>query len=210
MNVIKAPTTINIGNFSVDFMRVNHSIPDSVGLAIHTPVGTVCHTGDFKLDQTPVNGEKADLHKFAELGSKGVLVLLSDSTNAEREGYTMSERAVGHTIEDIFRTVKGRVIVATFASNIHRIQQIFDAAYKYDKKVAVVGRSMVNVVDIALDLGYLSIPKSLLVELDEIDRLPKEKVVIITTGSQGEPMSALTRMAMSEHKKVEITHGDTV
>ena len=134
MNVIKAPTTINIGNFSVDFIRVNHSIPDSVGLAIHTPVGTVCHTGDFKLDQTPVNGEKADLHKFAELGSKGVLVLLSDSTNAEREGYTMSERAVGHTIEDIFRTVKGRVIVATFASNIHRIQQIFDAAYNTIKK----------------------------------------------------------------------------
>ncbi len=210
MNVVKPPTTINIGSFAVDFIRVNHSIPDAVGFAIHTPVGIICHTGDFKLDQTPVNGEKADLHKFAELGSKGVLALLSDSTNAEREGYTMSEKVVGHTIEDIFKTVTGRIIVATFASNIHRIQQIFDAAYKNDRKVAVVGRSMVNVVNIALDLGYLTIPKSLLMDLDEINRLPKEKVVIITTGSQGEPMSALTRMAMSEHKKVEIMPEDTV
>ncbi|WP_213974658.1 ribonuclease J [Tepidanaerobacter acetatoxydans] len=210
MNVVKPPTTINIGSFAVDFIRVNHSIPDAVGFAIHTPVGIICHTGDFKLDQTPVNGEKADLHKFAELGSKGVLALLSDSTNAEREGYTMSEKVVGHTIEDIFKTVTGRIIVATFASNIHRIQQIFDAAYKNDRKVAVVGRSMVNVVNIALDLGYLTISKSLLMDLDEINRLPKEKVVIITTGSQGEPMSALTRMAMSEHKKVEIMPEDTV
>ncbi len=210
MNVVKPPTTINIGSFAVDFIRVNHSIPDAVGFAIHTPVGIICHTGDFKLDQTPVNGEKADLHKFAELGSKGVLALLSDSTNAEREGYTMSEKVVGHTIEDIFKTVTGRIIVATFASNIHRIQQIFDAAYKNDRKVAVVGRSMVNVVNIALDLGYLTIPKSLLMDLDELNRLPKEKVVIITTGSQGEPMSALTRMAMSEHKKVEIMPEDTV
>jgi ribonuclease J len=210
MNVVKPPTTVNIGSFTVDFIRVNHSIPDAVGFAIHTPVGIICHTGDFKLDQTPVNGEKADLHKFAELGSKGVLVLLSDSTNAEREGYTMSEKVVGHTIEDIFKTVTDRIIVATFASNIHRIQQIFDAAYKNDKKVAVIGRSMVNVVNIALELGYLTIPKSLLMDLDELNRLPKEKVVIITTGSQGEPMSALTRMAMSEHKKVEIMPGDTV
>ena len=162
------------------------------------------------MDQTPVNGEKADLHKFAELGSKGVLVLMSDSTNAEREGYTMSEKVVGKTIEDIFKSITGRIIVATFASNIHRIQQIFDAASKNGRKVAVIGRSMVNVVNIALELGYLTIPKSLLVDLDEINRLPKERVVIITTGSQGEPMSALTRMAMSEHKKVEIMPGDTV
>lgn len=210
MNVVKPPTSVNIGSFSVDFISVNHSIPDAVGFAIHTPVGIICHTGDFKLDQTPVNGEKADLHKFAELGSKGVLVLLSDSTNAEREGYTMSEKVVGNTIEDIFKTVADRIIVATFASNIHRIQQIFDAAYKNDRKVAVVGRSMVNTVNIALELGYLTIPKSLLMDLDELNRLPKEKVVIITTGSQGEPMSALTRMAMSEHKKVEIMPGDTV
>ncbi|MGB4130781.1 MAG: ribonuclease J, partial [Tepidanaerobacteraceae bacterium] len=210
MNVIRPPATINIGSFTVDFIRVNHSIPDSVGFAIHTPVGIVVHTGDFKLDQTPVNGEKADLHKFAELGSKGVLVLMSDSTNAEREGYTMSEKVVGKTIEDIFKSITGRIIVATFASNIHRIQQIFDAASKNGRKVAVIGRSMVNVVNIALELGYLTIPKSLLVDLDEINRLPKERVVIITTGSQGEPMSALTRMAMSEHKKVEIMPGDTV
>lgn len=210
LNVVKPPTTVNIGGFTVDFIRVNHSIPDAVGFAIHTPVGIICHTGDFKLDQTPVNGEKADLHKFAELGSKGVLVLLSDSTNAEREGYTMSEKVVGSTIEDIFRAVTDRIIVATFASNIHRIQQIFDAAYKNGRKVAVIGRSMVNVVNIALELGYLTIPKSLLMDLDELNRLPKEKVVIITTGSQGEPMSALTRMAMSEHKKVEIMPGDTV
>ncbi|MDD4570485.1 MAG: ribonuclease J [Tepidanaerobacteraceae bacterium] len=210
LNIVKPPTTVNLGSFSIEFIRVNHSIPDAMGFAIHTPVGIVCHTGDFKLDQTPVNGEKADLHKFSELGSKGVLVLLSDSTNAEREGYTMSEKIVGNTIEDIFRTVTDRIIVATFASNIHRIQQIFDAAYKNDRKVAVVGRSMVNVVNIALELGYLSIPKSLLMDLDELNRLPKESVVIITTGSQGEPMSALTRMAMSEHKKVEIMPGDTV
>ncbi|GAQ26203.1 MULTISPECIES: ribonuclease J [Tepidanaerobacter] len=210
MNVVKPPASINLGSFTVDFIRVNHSIPDSVAFAIHTPVGIVCHTGDFKLDQTPVDGEKADLNKFAELGTKGVLALLSDSTNAEREGYTMSEKVVGHTIDDIFRSAKGRIIIATFASNIHRIQQIFDAAYKNDKKVAVVGRSMVNAVNIALDLGYLTIPKSLMMELDEICRLPKERIVIITTGSQGEPMSALTRMAMSEHKKVEIIPGDTV
>ncbi|RKL62045.1 ribonuclease J [Thermoanaerobacteraceae bacterium SP2] len=210
MNIVKPPATVQIGSFTVDFIRVNHSIPDAVGLAIHTPVGVVCHTGDFKLDQTPVDGRIADLHKFAELGSKGVLVLLSDSTNAEREGYTMSEKVVGTTIEEIFQKAAGRIIVATFASNIHRIQQILDSAYKFNRKVAVVGRSMVNVVNIALDLGYLSIPKGLLMELDEIARLPKERVVIITTGSQGEPMSALTRMAMSEHKKVEIVPGDTV
>lgn len=210
MNIVKPPATVQIGSFAVDFIRVNHSIPDSVGLAIHTPVGVVCHTGDFKLDQTPVDGRIADLRKFAELGSKGVLVMMSDSTNAEREGYTMSEKAVGNTIDEIVQNATGRIIVATFSSNIHRIQQIFDSAYKFNRKVAVVGRSMVNVVNIALDLGYLSVPKGLMVELDEIAKMPKEQVVIITTGSQGEPMSALTRMAMSEHKKVEIVQGDTI
>lgn len=210
LNVIKPPASIKLGNFTVEFIRVNHSIPDAVGLAIHTPVGIVCHTGDFKLDQTPVDGEKADLNKFAELGSKGVLVLMSDSTNAEREGYTMSEKVVGQTIEEIFSQVDNRIIVATFASNIHRIQQILDAAYKFNRRVAVVGRSMVNVVNIALELGYLTAPKDIIMELDEINKLPKEKVVIISTGSQGEPMSALTRMAMSEHRKVEINEGDTV
>jgi ribonuclease J len=210
MNVINPPASVKIGSLNVEFFRVNHSIPDSVGIAIHTPLGTVCHTGDFKFDQTPVDGKIADLHKLAELGSKGVLVLLSDSTNAERQGYTMSEKVVGGTIEEIFSKAKGRIIVATFATNIHRIQQVFDAAFKFGRKVAVVGRSMVNTVNIALNLGYLSIPKNLMVELDDINKLSKEKVVIITTGSQGEPMSALTRMAMSEHKKVEIIPGDTV
>ena len=210
MNVITPPASVSIGNFKVDFIRVNHSIPDAVGLAIHTPMGVICHTGDFKLDQTPVNGEKADLNKFAKLGSEGVLVLMSDSTNAEREGYTMSEKVVGQTIEEIFRTVKGRIIVATFATNIHRIQQIFDAASKFARKVAVVGRSMVNVVNIAMDLGYLSVSESVLIELDDLNKLPKDKAVILTTGSQGEPMAALTRMAMSEHKKVGIIPGDTV
>lgn len=210
MNVINPPASVKIGSLNVEFFRVNHSIPDSVGIAIHTPLGTVCHTGDFKFDQTPVDGKIADLHKLAELGSKGVLVLLSDSTNAERQGYTMSEKVVGGTIEEIFSKAKGRIIVATFATNIHRIQQVFDAAFKFGRKVAVVGRSMVNTVNIALNLGYLSIPKNLMMELDEINKLSKEKVVIITTGSQGEPMSALTRMAMSEHKKVEIIPGDTV
>ncbi|MCF6097436.1 ribonuclease J [Thermovorax subterraneus] len=210
MNVINPPASVKIGSLTVEFFRVNHSIPDSVGIAIHTPLGTVCHTGDFKFDQTPVDGKIADLHKLAELGSKGVLVLLSDSTNAERQGYTMSEKVVGATIEEIFSKAKGRIIVATFATNIHRIQQVFDAAFKFGRKVAVVGRSMVNTVNIALSLGYLSIPKNLMMELDDISKLSKEKVVIITTGSQGEPMSALTRMAMSEHKKVEIIPGDTV
>ncbi|KYO65756.1 ribonuclease J [Thermovenabulum gondwanense] len=210
MNVVNPLQTVKIGNFTVDFFRVNHSIPDSLGIAIHTPVGTICHTGDFKFDQTPVDGKIADLHKLAELGSKGVLVLLSDSTNAERTGYTMSEKVVGATIEEIFGMAKGRIIVATFASNIHRIQQVVDAAFKYDRKVAIVGRSMVNTVSIAESLGYINLPENMILELDEISHLPENKIVIITTGSQGEPMSALTRMAMSEHKKLEILPGDTV
>lgn len=210
MNVVNPLQTIKIGNFLVEFFRVNHSIPDSLGIAIHTPIGTVCHTGDFKFDQTPVDGKIADLHKLAELGSKGVLALLSDSTNAERMGYTMSEKVVGATIDEIFSMAKGRIIVATFASNIHRIQQVVDAAFKYDRKVAIVGRSMVNTVSIAANLGYINLPENMILELDEVSRLPKNKIVIITTGSQGEPMSALTRMAMSEHKKLEIIPGDTV
>lgn len=210
LNVVTPPCSANIGVFKVDFIRVNHSIPDAVGLAIHTPAGTIVHTGDFKLDQTPVDGRITDIHKFAELGKHGVLVLMSDSTNSEREGYTMSEKVVGYTIQDIFRKAKGRILVATFASNVHRIQQIFEAAEKFERKVTVVGRSMINVVNIAIDLGYLKIPNDILVELDDINKLPLDKIVIITTGSQGEPMSALTRMAMSEHKKVDIVPGDTV
>jgi len=207
---VKPRDTVKIGPFEVEFIRVSHSIPDSVGLAIHSPVGTVVHTGDFKLDQTPVDGEVLDFYKFSELGEKGVLVLMSDSTNVERPGFTMSEKFVGQTLDEVFFQAKERIIVASFASNIHRLQQIISAAHKYGRKVAVTGRSMVNNVNIASELGYLHIPKGTLVEVDEIVNLPKEQVVIITTGSQGEPMSALTRMAMSDHKRLEIIPGDTV
>jgi len=207
---IKPRDSVNIGPFEIEFIRVSHSIPDVVALGINTPIGTIVHTADFKLDQTPIDGEVTDYYKFAELGERGVLVLLSDSTNAEREGYTMSEKHVGESFDEIFSNAKGRIIVASFASNIHRLQQIFTTAYKYDRKVAVCGRSMVNTVEVASELGYLDIPKGTHVELDTIDNFPKNKVVIISTGSQGEPMSALSRMASSEHKKVQIIPGDTI
>ncbi len=209
-NVITPPNLVNIGKFKVEFIRVNHSIPDSVGLAIHTPAGIIVTTGDFKIDQTPVDGQITDIHKFAELGNKGVLVMMSDSTNSEHEGYTMSEKVVGGKIKQIFRTTEGRIIVATFASNIHRIQQLFSAAEESGRQVGIVGRSMVNVVRIAIELGYLKVEDDTILDIDEINRLPLDRVVILTTGSQGEPMSALTRMAMSEHKKIDIVPGDTV
>ncbi|MDH7578435.1 MAG: ribonuclease J [Bacillota bacterium] len=199
-----------LGPFHVEFIRVSHSIADAVALGIKTPCGTIVHTGDFKLDQTPVNNETIDYHKFAELGKQGVLVLLSDSTNVERPGYTLSERVVGETFEETFRNASERIIIASFASNIHRIQQAITTASKFNRKVAVVGRSMINVVNIASELGYLEIPPGTLVDLDEIELFPKYKVVILTTGSQGEPMSALTRMAMCDHKRIEIIPGDTV
>ncbi|MDA8233979.1 MAG: ribonuclease J [Clostridia bacterium] len=210
MHPVKPRDTVNIGPFKVEFLRVSHSIPDSVALAIHTPVGIVLHTGDFKFDQTPVDGEVSDFQKLAELGEQGVLVLLSDSTNVERPGFTLSERTVGQTFEETFREAKNRIIVATFASNVHRLQQAITTAYKYNRRVAVVGRSMVNVVNIASELGYLTIPDDMLVDIDEVGNLPPEQVVILTTGSQGEPMSALTRMSMSDHRRVEIVPGDTV
>ncbi len=207
---VRPGDSIQLGAFQIQFIRVSHSIADSVALGIKTPVGTIVHTGDFKLDQTPVDNEKIDYHKFAELGKQGVLVLLSDSTNAERPGYTLSERVVGETFNETFRKAKERIIIASFASNIHRIQQAITTASKYGRKVAVAGRSMINVVNIARELGYLEIPPDTLVDLDEIQFLPKREVVILTTGSQGEPMSALTRMAMCDHKQVEIMPGDTV
>jgi len=207
---IKPRDSVNIGPFDIEFIRVSHSIPDVVALGINTPIGTIVHTADFKLDQTPIDGEVTDYYKFAQLGERGVLVLLSDSTNAEREGYTMSEKHVGESFDEIFSNAQGRIIVASFASNIHRLQQIFTTAYKYDRKVAVCGRSMVNTVEVASELGYLDIPKGTHVELDTIDNFPKNKVVIISTGSQGEPMSALSRIASSEHKKVQIIPGDTI
>ncbi len=208
--VVKPRDVIKLGPFKVEFMRVSHSIPDAVALAIHTPLGIVVHTGDFKIDQTPVDGDILDFHKFAELGDQGVLVLMSDSTNVERPGFTMSERRVGQTFDEAFHDAKGRIIVASFASNVHRLQQAINAAYNHNRKVAVVGRSMVNVVNIASDLGYLTVPDNTLIEIEDIADLPDNQVVILTTGSQGEPMSALTRMAMSDHRRVEIHPGDTV
>ena len=178
--------------------------------ALETPEGVVVHTGDFKFDQTPVNEQYADLHRMAEIGKKGVLALLSDSTNAERPGYTGSERGVGIEIEEVFRKAKQRVVIATFASNIHRVQQVFDAAAATNRKVTVIGRSMVNVVSIASELGYLHIPDGMLIEPEEVNKLAADRVVILSTGSQGEPMSALTRMARSTHRKIDILPGDTV
>ena len=208
---IRPKSKIKLGGcFQVEFFKVSHSIPDVVGLAIHTPVGTILHTADFKFDQTPVDGEVTDFASIAEYGKKGVLVLLSDSTNVERAGYTLSERAVGETFDEIFRNADGRIIIATFASNIHRIQQVINAAYKYNRKVAIVGRSMVNVASIAQETGYLTIPENTLINIEEIFSYPSERITILTTGSQGEPMSALTRMAMSDHRKVKIVPGDTV
>ncbi|HEY8348395.1 MAG TPA: ribonuclease J [Clostridia bacterium] len=202
--------TIRLGTFKVEFIRATHSIADSVALALHTPVGVIIHTSDFKIDYTPIEGKTTDLARLADLGRKGVLLLMCDSTNAERPGYTMSERTVGETFEDIFMDAKSRIIVASFASNVHRIQQAIDAAAKFNRKVTVVGRSMMNVVNVAMELGYLNVPDGMMVDVDLIDKYPPEKMVILTTGSQGEPMSALSRIAVNEHKKVEIEPGDLV
>lgn len=207
---VKPGDIVKIGAFELDFIRVNHSIPDAVAIAINTPIGTIIHTGDFKIDQTPVDGQVTDFAKFAHYGKKGVLCLLADSTNAERPGFTPSERMVGQTFDDEFRYAKNRIIVATFSSNVHRIQQVVDTAVKYRRKVAVIGRSMVNVVNIAKELGYLNIPENVLIDIDETNNYAPNQIVIITTGSQGEPMSALTRMAMNDHKKVDILPGDAV
>ncbi len=201
---------INVGCFSVGFIRVNHSIPDAVGLSIKTPVGMIVHTGDFKLDYTPVDGKMTDFRRFSDLGNKGVLVMMADSTNAEREGHTPSERTVGAAFEKAFHNARERIIIATFSSNVSRIQQVIDTAVRYKRKVAVLGRSMVNVVNISLELGYINAPEGTIIDIDEINNYSMNQIVIITTGSQGEPMSALTRMAMSDHRKVSIVPGDTV
>nr|WP_304098520.1 ribonuclease J [Mitsuokella multacida] len=201
---------INVGCFSVGFIRVNHSIPDAVGLSIKTPVGMIVHTGDFKLDYTPIDGKMTDFRRFSDLGNRGVLVLMADSTNSEREGHTPSERTVGAAFDRAFHNARGRIIVATFSSNVHRIQQVIDTAVRYKRHVAVLGRSMVNVVNISLELGYITAPEGTIVDIDEIHNYRMEQMVIITTGSQGEPMSALTRMSMSDHRKVGIVPGDTV
>lgn len=201
---------INLNSFSVEFIRVTHSIVDGVGLGIDTPLGKVVHTGDFKLDPTPVDGQLMDFHKFTEYGEKGTLLLLSDSTNAEKGGYTFSEKEVRRAFEDIFSTAQGRIIIATFASNIHRIQQAIDVAVKFNKKVILCGKSIVSNAQIALDLGYLQIPRETWLRLDDLKRLNDNEVVIITTGSQGEPMSVLSRIATDEHKNIKAKPGDTV
>ena len=203
--------TVNAGeNFKVEFIRTNHSIADSAALAINTPLGTVIHMGDFKVDTTPIVGDMIDLTRLGELGKKGVLALMSDSTNVERPGYAMSERSVGDKFEQIFKNCSKRIIVATFASNVHRVQQIIDAAVKNGRKVAVSGRSMENIVEISILLGYMKVPEGVLINIDNIKKYKPSQIVIITTGSQGEPMSALTRMAYSDHRKVEITNNDLI
>ncbi len=209
--VIKHGQSINLGCFRIEFIKTNHSIQDASALAIYSPAGTVIHTGDFKVDYTPVFGDAIDLQRFAEIGKKGVLALMCDSTNAERKGFTMSERTVGKTFDNIFSEHRNnRIIIATFASNVDRVQQIINSAYKYGRKVAIEGRSMVNVIGTAAELGYLRIPDKTLVEIDQIKNYPDDKVVLITTGSQGESMAALSRMAANIHKKVTIKPNDTI
>ncbi|MBO6116885.1 MAG: ribonuclease J [Ruminococcus sp.] len=211
LNVIAPKKTVKMGCMAVEFIKVNHSIPDSVGMAIHTPAGVIVHTGDFKVDYSPIDGEIIDLARFGELGSKGVLALMADSTNAERMGYTHSERTVGESFDRLFKKGEGkRIIIATFSSNIHRVQQIINCAERYGRKVAVFGRSMVNVINTAIELGYLSVPDGIIIDIEMMNRYECERIVLITTGSQGEPMSALTRMAMNDHKKVNITPMDFI
>ncbi len=209
--VIKHGQSINLGCFRIEFIKTNHSIADATALAIYTPEGIIIHTGDFKIDYTPVFGESIDLQRFAELGKKGVLALMCDSTNAERPGFTASERTVGRSIDHIFdEHRKGRIIVATFASNVDRVQQIINSAYKYGRKVIIEGRSMVNIISIASELGYIRIPEHTLVDIEHIRNYPDDQLVLITTGSQGETMAALSRMANNTHRKVSIKPNDTI
>ena len=210
LHPIMAGDQLRLGCFAIKFVRVNHSIPDAVALAIRTPLGTVFHTGDFKMDYTPVDGKLTDFKTLSEIGNKSVLLMLADSTNAERTEPVPSEATVGVAFDRVFRRARGRIIVATFSSNVSRIQQIIDSAVRYRRKVAILGRSMVNVTNIAVELGYLTAPEGTIVDIDEIGRYNDNQIVIATTGSQGEPMSALTRMAMSSHRKVNITPMDTI
>ena len=211
LNVVTPKQIIKLKNISVEFIKNNHSIPGSCSLAVHTEQGVIFHTGDFKIDLTPIDGDVMDIHRICELGSSGVLLMLADSTNVEKPGFTMSERTVGAGLDDLFRKANGsRIIVATFASNIHRLQQIINMAVKFNRKVAISGRSMVNVIGVAKELGYLDMADETLIDLNDISKYDDSELVIITTGTQGEPMSALARMACSEHKKVEIKSGDLV
>ncbi len=207
----KPGDTVTLGKFKIEFINVNHSIPDAVAFAINTPVGTIIHTGDFKIDTTPIDGNVIDIGRFAEYGKKGVLALLSDSTNAERPGFTSSEKLVGGSFSHFFSQAEGqRIIIATFSSNIHRIQQIINEAVHCKRKVAISGRSMINVVTVAAELGYLNVPDNVLVDVGDINNYKPEEIVLVTTGSQGEPMSALHRMAFSDHKQIEIIPGDMI
>lgn len=211
LNVVNAGDTVTLGKFKIEFIHVNHSIPDAVGFAITCPAGTIVHTGDFKIDTTPIDDKVIDLGRFSELGKRGVLALLADSTNAERPGFTPSERVVGESFSTLFKKAeKSRIIVATFSSNIHRIQQIIDEADRCGRKVAVSGRSMLNVVSVGSELGYLNVPQGVLIDIDMINKYPPEQIVIVTTGSQGEPLSALHRMAFGDHRNVGIVPGDMI
>ena len=210
LNVVNPGQTVDFGAMKVEFIRTTHSIPDACSLAIHTPVGVVVHTGDFKIDYTPIDGEMMDFGRLAELGNRGVLALMSDSTNSERKGYTMSESTVGEVFEKLFQNCTKRIVVATFASNVHRVQQIVNSAVEHKRKIAVCGRSMINMIDTARELGYIKCPDNVFIDIDMIKNYTDDQLVIITTGSQGEPMSALTRMAAGEHRKVQITPNDKV
>ncbi|MCF0137798.1 MAG: ribonuclease J [Oscillospiraceae bacterium] len=206
----KAGDVFRLGSFSIEFINVNHSIADSVALAIKTPLGTIIHTGDFKIDVTPIQGSMTDIVRLGQLGNEGVLALLSDSTNVEKEGHSASERKVGETFDKLFKGCDQRIIITTFASNVHRLQQIIDVAAKYKRKVGITGRSMENILRVAMVLGYLNVPEDVIVDINQINKLPENKVVIISTGSQGETMSALYRMAFSEHRQINIKAGDRV
>ena len=211
LNTVEPKKTVKMGCMAVEFIKVNHSIPDSVGMAIHTPAGVIVHTGDFKVDYSPIDGNIIDLARFGELGNKGVLALMADSTNAERPGYTHSEKTVGESFDRLFKKGDGkRIIIATFSSNIHRVQQIINSAQRYGRKVAIFGRSMVNVMNTAIELGYLKVPEGIIIDIENMSDYANERIVLITTGSQGEPMSALTRMAMNDHRKVVITPMDFI
>lgn len=210
LNVVEQRQVINLGKMKVEFIRTAHSIPDAVGIALHTPAGVIVHTGDFKIDYTPIDGQKVDLGRFAELGNQGVLALMSDSTNSEKKGFTNSESTIGEAFDDLFVNCRKRIVIATFSSNVHRVQQIINSSVKYGRKVAICGRSMVKVVETACRLGYMNVPENTIVDIELINKYPEDSLTIITTGSQGEPMSALTRMASGEHKKVQITPNDLV
>ena len=211
LHVVDAGSCVKLGCFDIEFIHVNHSIPDAVGVAIHSPAGTVVHTGDFKIDCTPMSGGMIDLSRFARLGDEGVLALMADSTNASRPGFTATEQTVADSFDTLFRrAMHSRIIIATFASNISRVQQIINCAVKFDRKVAFSGRSMVNYMNVAKELGYLEVPDSLIIDIDQLKDYPMEKVVLVTTGSQGEPMSALSRMAYSDHRKVSVGAGDFI